>query len=78
MTSDPSPPGFARDIQPLFLPFDRDMMLFAFDLWAYQEVKQYAGMILDRLELGDMPCDRPWPAEQIALFKSWMAAECPP
>jgi hypothetical protein len=78
LTSDASGPGFARDIQPLFLPFDRDMMRFAFDLWAYPEVKQYAAMILERLELGDMPCDRPWPQEQIALFRAWMAADCLP
>ncbi len=59
MTSDT--PSFAKDIQPLFCRYDRDMMRFAFDLWAYQEVKQYAAMILERLELGDMPCDRAWP-----------------
>ncbi len=78
MTSDTTDPSFANDIKPLFLAFDRDMMRFAFDLWEYQEVRQYAAMILERLELGDMPCDRPWPAEQIAVFRSWMAAEYPP
>jgi hypothetical protein len=70
--------SFARDIQPLFLPFDRDQMRFAFDLWLHADVKTNAEMILQRLELGDMPCDRPWPQEQIALFRKWFEADCPP
>lgn len=71
-------PGFAKDIRPLFLSFDRDMMLFAFDLWTHGDVKQNAAMILHRLASGDMPCDRPWPEQQVALFRSWVAADCPP
>lgn len=77
MTAANPSPSFATDVKPLFLPFDRDMMRFAFDLWAYADVKHHAEMILERLERGDMPCDRPWPQEHIALFKAWMAADYP-
>jgi hypothetical protein len=63
---------FAHAIKPLFTSYDRDQMRFAFDLWHYDDVKEYAAQILVRLEAGDMPCDEPWPAEQIAIFKSWM------
>ena len=70
-------PRFAQDIQPLFLSFDRDQMRFAFDLWAHADVRANAAMILQRLEAGDMPCDRPWPPEQVALFRAWLKADCP-
>jgi len=69
--------SFERDIRALFLPFDRDAMRFAFDLWLYQDVAENAEMILDRLEKGDMPCDRPWPPEHVALFQAWVAEGCP-
>ena len=69
--------SFECDIKPLFLPFDRDAMRFAFDLWSHQEVTEYAGMIAERLEAGDMPCDRAWPREHLALFRSWIAQDCP-
>ena len=69
--------GFAADIQPLFLSFDRDAMRFAFDLWRHGDVVENAGMILQRLESGEMPCDRPWPPEHLALFRSWVAGGCP-
>jgi hypothetical protein len=64
--------SFERDIKPLFLSFDRSAMLFAFDLWRCEDVVENASMILERLEAGDMPCDRSWPGEHIALFRSWM------
>jgi hypothetical protein len=35
--------SFAVDIKPLFRDRDRGSMKFAFDLWAYDEVKQRAG-----------------------------------
>jgi hypothetical protein len=78
VTSQPPGPCFDRDIKPLFLPFDRDQMRFAFDLWNYAEVKDNAAVILQRLALGDMPCDQPWPEDRIALFRAWLAAGCPP
>jgi hypothetical protein len=53
-------------------------MAFAFDLGSHDEVKANADGILARLEEGDMPCDDPWPAEQVDLFRSWIAAGSPP
>jgi hypothetical protein len=64
--------SFERDIKPLFLSFDRSAMLFAFDLWRREDVAANASMILERLEAGDMPCDRSWPDEHIVLFRRWM------
>lgn len=68
--------SFTRDIRPLFLPYDRDQMLFAFDLWSHAAVTENAAMILQRLEAGDMPCDRAWPAAQVTLFRDWVAQGC--
>ena len=48
-------------------------MEWAFDLWSYDDVKENADAILERLENGDMPCDEPWPAEQVETFKQWVA-----
>jgi hypothetical protein len=64
--------SFKKDIQPLFNEFDRSQMKFAFDLWDYEDVSEYAASILDRLVAGDMPCDAPWPSDQISLFRSWV------
>jgi len=47
-------------------------MQFAFDLWSYQDVKSHAAGILERLQEGSMPCDDPWPQEQVELFKRWV------
>ena len=65
-------PSFEQDIKPLFREYDRDNMTYSFDLWSYDDVRDHADDILDRLEEGDMPPDRPWPDEHIALFRSWM------
>lgn len=72
----PTAISFAREIRPLFLPFDRDQMLFAFDLWSHAAVTENAAMILQRLTAGDMPCDHAWPAEHVALFRDWVAQGC--
>jgi hypothetical protein len=47
-------------------------MEFAFDLWRYDDVKENAEAILERLHAGDMPCDEPWPAERVAVFQTWI------
>ena len=47
-------------------------MTFAFDLWAYDDVRAHADSILGRLRNGSMPCDGAWPDEQIALFERWI------
>ncbi|HLG74956.1 MAG TPA: hypothetical protein VKX46_01005 [Ktedonobacteraceae bacterium] len=77
MTDTANPPGFAQDIKPLFREEDRDAMDYIFDLWSYDDVSMYAESILDRIEDGSMPCDEPWSAEQIDLFRRWMDAGKP-
>lgn len=70
-------PGFAQDIKPLFREEDRDAMEYAFNLWDYSDVRDQADGILERLEDGTMPCDAPWPEEQIELFRRWITAGTP-
>ncbi len=64
--------GYEEDIKPLFRELDRDEMEWAFDLWSYEDVKEHAQDILERLRVGEMPCDGPWPAERVELFEEWM------
>ena len=70
--------GFEDDIKPLFREKDRERMSFAFDLFTYDDVKENAEAILERLEEGDMPCDGAWPDEQVATFRSWIQAGMAP
>lgn len=72
MATGDSTPSFARDIRPLFREDDRDSMIFAFDLWNYDDVRLHAEDILERLEDGSMPCDGEWPEEQVAQFRRWV------
>jgi hypothetical protein len=65
-------PSFAQDVRPMFRDKDVEEMRFAFDLSEYEDVKSNAVSIMDRLADGSMPCDEPWPAERIALFRQWM------
>jgi hypothetical protein len=69
--------GFEQDIRPLFREKDRARMEWAFDLWRYGDVKDNAPSILERLEIGDMPCDEAWTPDQIAVFRRWMDAGMP-
>jgi len=64
--------SYEGDIRPLFREKDRQRMEWAFDLWRYEDVTGNSEGILERLEAGDMPCDEPWPAEQIEKFRSWV------
>jgi hypothetical protein len=66
--------SFAADIRPLFRdsPDVDSMKDFGLDLSSYDDVRAKAGAILARLEDGSMPCDGPWPKEQLALFQQWM------
>ena len=66
--------SFAADIRPLFRdsPDVDAMKSFGLDLSSYSDVKGQAEAIYSRLEDGSMPCDEPWPKEQIAKFKQWM------
>jgi CDGSH-type Zn-finger protein/truncated hemoglobin YjbI len=62
---------FDKHIKPLFRAHDRQSMRFAFDLWSADDVRKNAAAILDRLEVGSMPCDGPWPKEWIDAFERW-------
>jgi hypothetical protein len=64
--------SFEQDIRPLFREYDQTEMEWAFDLWSFEDVKDNADAILERLENGDMPCDGSWPDEQIETFRRWM------
>ena len=66
--------SFAVDIRPLFRdsPDIDSMKESGLDLSSYEDVKAQAGAIYARLEDGSMPCDGPWPANQMELFKQWM------
>jgi hypothetical protein len=69
--------SFEQDIRPLFRPQDVNAMDWAFDLSLYDDVKENAEDIYDRLANGTMPCDRAWPAEQVQLFRAWIDAGAP-
>lgn len=73
-----SAPSFARDIAPLFRDEDVDSMEFAFDLRSYDDVRENAEDIYERLADGSMPCDAAWPDEQVARFRAWIDAGAPP
>ncbi|MDQ2652335.1 MAG: hypothetical protein M3Z20_04740 [Chloroflexota bacterium] len=64
--------SFETDIKPLFLEEDRDAMDFVFDLWKYDDVKENAELIYQRIEDGSMPCDREWSPEQLATLRQWI------
>lgn len=66
------PPSFAADIAPLWREDDVESMLFAFDLRSYDDVREHAEDIWERLDEGSMPCDEEWPPERVALFRSWV------
>jgi hypothetical protein len=70
-------PSFETDVKTLFREQDRRSMKYAFDLWSYDDVKEHAEAIYDRVESGSMPCDEPWSAEQVAAFKAWMDGDFP-
>jgi hypothetical protein len=69
-----SDPSFERDIRPLFRDEDVESMSFAFDLSSYQEVREHSEGIYSRLAEGTMPCDAPWPEENVERFRSWIDA----
>ncbi|MCU5237109.1 hypothetical protein OCA28_25100 [Bacillus cereus] len=66
-------PVFELHIQPMIRAMDRKHMLFAFDLWDYNQVVQHANDIIARIQV-DMPPANfggPWPDEWVQLFKRW-------
>jgi CDGSH-type Zn-finger protein/truncated hemoglobin YjbI len=64
--------SFVTHIRPLFRQRDQQAMSFTFDLFSYDDVRQHAKGILDRLRAGTMPCDGAWPDEQVELFQRWV------
>ncbi len=70
-------PSFERDIRPLFRDEDVEAMEFAFDLRSYDDVRDNAEDIHERLADGSMPCDDEWPQEQIDRFRAWIDAGMP-
>lgn len=66
--------SFAKDIRPLFRdsPDVDTMKDFGLDLSSFDSVKIHAEEIYARVLDGSMPCDEPWPKEQVGLFKQWM------
>jgi hypothetical protein len=78
-----SPVSFAADIRPLFRQVDIDHMrpLNVFlDDYGFMSKPENAVMVHDFLsgkKQPQMPPDKPWPAENVALFAGWMAAGYP-
>ena len=71
--SQEGPLSFAADIKGLFRDIpDRSSMLRFFDLHKYEDVRENAPRILERLKDGTMPCDGNWPLEKIAKFETWI------
>ena len=69
--------SFTSDIRPLFRADDAEAMSWAFDLASYEDVKKNAEAIYERLAEGSMPCDDPWPDEQVQRFRDWIDAGMP-
>ena len=70
--------SFEKDIEPIMRQF-RGPMLWRFDLTKYDDVKGNASMIYGMISSKQMP-PAPFPpltADQIKLFKTWMAEDFP-
>jgi len=63
---------FEGEIRPLFRPDDAEAMSWAFDLASYEDVKENAEDIYERVEEGTMPCDRAWPVDRVQLVRTWI------
>jgi len=64
--------SFDRDIRPLWRERDVKSMAFAFDLSSYDDVRNNAEAIYDRLASGTMPCDGAWPDDDVNRFRAWI------
>jgi hypothetical protein len=63
---------FARDIRPLFRDRDVGSMSSHFDLSSYEDVRDNAESIYERLADGTMPCDGAWPTDDVQRFRTWI------
>ncbi len=70
--------SYAANIKPLFRESDREAMEWAFDLWRCEDVRDNAEAILEKLEAGEMPCDRSWPKDDVARFRTWFESGMAP
>jgi hypothetical protein len=77
-TPETATPRFATDILPLFRERDVTAMQFIIDLSSYEDVRDNAAEIVDRIADGTMPCDDPWPSEWLALLRAWVATGMSP
>ena len=66
--------GFERDIRPLFRDEDVKAMSFALNLASYDDVRENAEAIYEKLADGSMPCDGAWPTDQVQRFRAWIDA----
>jgi len=65
--------SFAADIRPLFRSYDVESMKpNGIDLSSYEDVKQNAQFIYERLSGKEMPCDGPWNDGDLKKFKDWI------
>jgi len=64
--------AFEAQVKPLFRERDRSSMLFAFDLWSYDDVREHSQRILARLRSATMPCDGPWDSDKVDIFQRWI------
>jgi hypothetical protein len=69
--------SFDQDIRSLFREEDVAEMSFAFDLSSYEDVCEHAEEIHTRLADGTMPCDGPWPEQNVERFREWIDAGMP-
>jgi hypothetical protein len=70
-------PSFETHIRPLFRPKDVTSMRRFFDLSKYEDVRDHAKEIFERLENGSMPCDGSWPDDDIMVFQAWYKGGMP-
>ncbi len=84
MAADKAAVSFAADIRPLFRDVDIQHMSWFCDLSKYEDVRDNADDILDRItQTGPkmMPPANdggPWPQAQIDLFRQWKDSGCAP
>jgi len=66
-------PMTERVDKPLELTFERDVRPMV-----REDVRARQDAISDKVCLGRMPCDGPWPPEQVAVSQRWIAGGSPP
>jgi hypothetical protein len=64
--------SFEQNIRPLFRERDIRSMSFAFDLSSYDDVRNNAEAIYERLANGTMPCDGGWQTDDVNRFRAWI------